>query len=165
MSTLTPIVRNAGEGDRRAFFGGGIHTWKLLAEESDGAFFLFEDTMAKDKTTPLHAHPDAHEMTYVIDGEIEVQADGDLTRVRSGGMSFVPSGVPHAFIVLSSEARLLTVQSPGTVGQAFYRGASEPAIDDAADRFDLARLQATAAENPAGISILGPPPFTTAAMH
>ena len=159
--TLTSIVRNAGEGDKQSFAGGGLHLWKLLAEETSGAFFLFEDTMVKDKTTPLHLHPEAHEITYVIDGEIEVQADDNRSRVRSGGMSFVPKGVAHAFIVVSSEARLITLQSPGDVGQAFYRGASDPAIDDADDHLDLARLQATAAANPRGITILGPPPFLT----
>jgi quercetin dioxygenase-like cupin family protein len=162
MTTLIPIVRNAGEGDRQSFFGGGLHTWKLLAEDTGGAFFLFEDTMVKDKTTPLHLHPEAHELTYVIDGEIEVQADGNRSRVRSGGMSFVPKGVAHAFIVVSAEARLITLQSPGAVGQAFYRGASTPAVDDIADNLDLASLQATAAENPRGIKILGPPPFVPA---
>ena len=159
---LTPIVRNAGEGDKRSFFGGGLHTWKLLAEESDGAFFLFEDTMVKDKTTPLHLHPEAHEMTYVIDGEIEVEHDGVRSRVRSGGLSFVPKGVPHAFIVVSSEARLISLHSPGNTSQAFYRGASTPAVDDSADMVDIARLQSVAADNPRGIKILGPPPFAPA---
>ena len=142
MTSLIPIVRNAGEGDKQSFVGGGLHIWKLLAEDTDGAFFLFEDTMVKDKTTPLHLHPEAHEMTYVLDGEIEVQVDGQRSRVRSGGMSFVPKGVAHAFIVVSAEARLLTIQSPGAVGQAFYRGASDPAVDDAVDMVDIARLQA-----------------------
>ena len=45
MTTSAPIVRNAGEGDQRAFFGGGLHTWKLLAEECDGAFFLFDEVL------------------------------------------------------------------------------------------------------------------------
>lgn len=159
MTTLVPIVRNAGEGDKQSFRGGGLHLWKLLAEEADGAFFLFEDTMVQGKTTPLHAHPEAHEVTYVLDGEIEMQADGNRTRVRSGGMSFVPKGVAHAFIVVSAEARLITFQSPGAVGQAFYRGASDPALDDTADLVDLARLHASAADNPRGIKLLGPPPF------
>ena len=159
MKSLVPIVRNAGEGDKQTFFGGGLHTWKLLAEDTGGAFFLFEDTMVKDKTTPLHLHPEAHELTYVIDGEIEVQADGNRSRVRSGGLSFVPKGVAHAFIVVSAEARLITLQSPGAVGEAFYRGASRPAVDDTVDLLDIARLQAAAADNPRGIKLLGPPPF------
>jgi quercetin dioxygenase-like cupin family protein len=163
--SLIPIVRNAGEGDRQSFAGGGLHLWKLLAEDTDDAFFLFEDTMVKDKTTPLHLHPEAHELTYVIDGEIEIQIDGNRSRVRSGGVSFVPKGVAHAFVVVSAEARLIGLQSPGAVGQAFYRGASDPATDDNADRLDLARLQATAADNPRGITILGPSPFASAAAH
>ena len=165
MTSLTPIVRNAGEGDKQSFAGGGLHLWKLLAEDTNGAFFLFEDTMVKDKTTPLHLHPEAHEMTYVIEGEIEVQADGHRSRVRSGGMSFVPKGVAHAFIVVSAEARLITIQSPGAAGQAFYRGASDPAIDDTADIVDLARLQASAAKNPRGITMLGPSPFVPLAAR
>ncbi|HSB87340.1 MAG TPA: cupin domain-containing protein [Ilumatobacteraceae bacterium] len=163
MSSLIPIVRNAGEGDRQVFAGGGIHLWKLMAEDTEGAFFLFEDTMGKGKTTPLHLHPEAHEMTYVVDGEIEVQADGVRSRIRSGGMSFVPKGVAHAFIVLSAEARLISIQSPGAVGQAFYRGASDPVADVAVDVVDIPRLQASAADNPRGIKLLGPPPFVTAA--
>lgn len=163
MSSLIPIVRNAGEGDKQSFAGGGLHVWKLLAEDTDDAFFLFEDTMARDKTTPLHLHPEAHEMTYVLDGEIEVQVDGKRSRVRSGGMSFVPKGVPHAFIVVSAEARMLTIQSPGAVGQAFYRGASDSAVDDSADTLDLPRLQASAIDNPRAVEFLGPPPFANVA--
>ena len=43
MNTRAPIIRAAGEGDKQSFLGGGLHTWKLLAEDTDGAFFLFED--------------------------------------------------------------------------------------------------------------------------
>ncbi len=50
MTALVPIIRAEGEGDKRSFFGGGIHTWKLMTEETDGAFFLFEDTMTQGKT-------------------------------------------------------------------------------------------------------------------
>ena len=165
MRKLIPIVRNAGEGDKQLFSGGGLHIWKLLAEDTGGAFFLFEDTMVKDKMTPLHLHPEAHEITYVIDGEIELQVDGQRSRVRSGGMSFVPRGIAHAFIVVSAEARLIAIQSPGEPGQGFYRSASDPATDDTNDLVDLTRLQASATQNPRGITILGPPPFAPTAAR
>ena len=157
MTARAPIIRAAGEGDKQLFFGGGLHTWKLLAEDTDGAFFLFEDVMAQGKATPLHRHPDADEMAYVLEGEILVKVDGKETRVTAGGMSFVPRGVEHAFLVVSDGARLLSLQSPGA-GQTFYRGASEPATDDRVDAVDIARLQASAKEN-GGVEILGPPPF------
>jgi quercetin dioxygenase-like cupin family protein len=158
MSALAPIVRAAGEGDKQAFLGGGLHTWKLMAEDTGGAFFLFEDTMVGGKCTPLHRHPEADETVYVLEGELLLQVDGKETRLGLGGTSFVPKGVPHAFQVTSERARLLCLQTPG-VGQAFYRDASEPAVEDRAGAFDIARLQASAAANPSGIDLLGPPPF------
>lgn len=164
MNALVPIIRADGEGDKQSFLGGGLHVWKLLAEETDGAFFLFEDSMVQGKTTPLHRHPEAAETTYVLEGEIMVNVDGRESRVGAGGTSFVPKGVPHAFFVVSDRARLLTLQTPG-IGQSFYRGASEPTTDDASDTVDIARLQASAKDNPRGIELLGPPPFAALDVH
>jgi quercetin dioxygenase-like cupin family protein len=157
MNAAVPITRAEGEGEKRSFFGGGLHTWKLLAEETNGAFFLFEDTMSQGKTTPLHRHPEADETIYVLEGELVVNVAGVESQVGPGGMSFVPKGVPHALLVVSDGARLLTLQTPGA-GQAFYRGASEPATSDASDTIDIARVQASATEN-GGVELLGPPPF------
>ena len=161
MNALTPIIRAPGEGDKRSFLGGGLHTWKLLAEDTGGAFFLFEDVMTQGKCTPLHRHPEADETVFVLEGEILVQIDGIETHVGAGGMTFTPKGTPHAFLVVSETARLLTMQAPG-IGEAFYRGASDPATSDASDAVDMPRLQASAKDNPRGIAILGPPPFATA---
>jgi quercetin dioxygenase-like cupin family protein len=159
MSASAPIVWAADEGDKQSFAGGGIHTWKLLAEDTGGAFFVFEDVMTAGKATPLHGHPEADEVVYVLEGEILSEIDGKQYRVSAGGMTYTPKGTPHAFTVTSDEARILTMQSPG-IGQSFYRGASHPATEaDAAGEVDLVRLQASARENPRGIAILGPPPF------
>jgi quercetin dioxygenase-like cupin family protein len=158
MNTPAPIIRAAGEGERRSFLGGGVHTWKLMAEDTGGAFFLFEDVMAQSKATPLHRHPEADETIYVLEGEIVVNIGGEERRVGAGGMTFTPKGVPHAFLVCSDGARLLTVQTPG-IGQAFYYGASEPTTQDTSDTVDIARIQESATENPRAIQLLGPPPF------
>src|SRR3981081_3252264 len=94
MGGLVPIIRADGEGDKQSFFGGGLHTWKLLAEDTGGAFFLFEDELSQGKTTPLHRHPEADETVCVLEGEILVNVDGKESRVGAGGMTFTPKGVP-----------------------------------------------------------------------
>jgi quercetin dioxygenase-like cupin family protein len=158
MNAPAPIIRADGEGDKRSFFGGGLHTWKLMAEDTAGVFFVFEDNLVQGKSTPLHRHPEADEMVYVLEGEIVVNIDGKESRVGTGGMTFTPRGVPHAFQVVSERVRLLSLQTPA-IGQAFYRGASEPATTDACDTVDVRRIQASARDNPQGIELLGPPPF------
>ncbi len=159
VSTPMPIIRAHEDGERRWFYGGGVHTWKATAEETGGAFLLFEDVMEGGKTTPLHIHPESDETMYVLEGEILMHMDGQEHRVSAGGLTVAPRGVPHAFLVVSETARLLCLHTPGCC-QAFYLGASEP-LDDAAvatGPVDFGRVRASASRN-GGIEILGPPPF------
>ena len=159
MNGASAIVRSSGEGPRRWFYGGGTHTWKVTAEESGGGFFVFEDEMTQGKATPLHAHPEVEETIFVLEGDILLNIDGTEHAVGSGGLSFVPRGVPHAFTVRSEAARLLTMQSPGAA-QPFYWDASEPAVGEGAGPIDLDRVR-QAAQETGGTQILGPPPFTS----
>jgi quercetin dioxygenase-like cupin family protein len=156
-----PIVRSSKEGERRWFHGGGLHVWKATAEETDGAFLLFEDHLDHGKVTPLHTHPDSDETMIVLEGAITMHLDGTDHEVAAGGVASAPRGVPHAFRVSDpGGARLLCLHTPGCC-QAFYWDASEPAGDDPAERpapVDMASVQASAAKN-GGIEILGPPPF------
>jgi quercetin dioxygenase-like cupin family protein len=156
MSTAKVIIR--GDGEKRSFYGGGTHTWKATAEETGGAFFLFEDCMSAGKMTPLHRHPDEDEALYVLEGEILVHIGDREERVGPGGMTLSPRGVPHAFRVLSPAARLLTLHTPGSGGGSFYWNASEPATADTEGPIDFARVQEWAKKTGA-IEILGPPPF------
>ena len=157
-ASMVPIIRSAGEGERRWFYGGGVHTWKATAEETGGAFLLFEDELEQGKTTPLHTHPDADESMYVLDGEILVHVDGQEHRLTAGGFLIAPRGVPHAFLVLSTSARLLCLHTPGG-GEAFYLGASKPLdVGLSTGKVDFDRIHASAAQH-GGIVILGPPPF------
>ena len=158
-STLDPIIRSDDAGERRWFFGGGVHTWKATAEETGGAFLLFEDRMDRGKMTPLHTHPESDESMYMLEGEILMHIDGEEHRIGPGGLAVAPRGVPHAFLVVSEMARLLCLHTPGCC-QAFYWDASEPIGPEgaASGSVDFARVHASAATN-GGIEILGPPPF------
>jgi mannose-6-phosphate isomerase-like protein (cupin superfamily) len=166
MSTgvAVPIVRDAEAGERRWFYGGGLHIWKATPDETAGAFLLFEDRLGHGKVTPLHIHPDSDETMIVLEGEITMHIDGDDHTVGVGGLACAPRGVPHAFMVSGAEgARLLCLHTPGCCA-AFYMDASEPAGREAGDDdgpVDMSKVQASAARN-GGIEILGPPPFANA---
>jgi quercetin dioxygenase-like cupin family protein len=155
----TPIIRAAGEGERRWFYGGGIHTWKVTEAESDGAFFLFEDELTEGKMTPWHCHPDSDELGYLLEGEVDLNINGEKRRIGAGGMWMTPRGVPHAFIVVSPTAKLLAIQTPGSAAR-FYWDASEPAQDEPGT-VDFDRIRKVASDT--GITtVLGPPPFAHA---
>jgi quercetin dioxygenase-like cupin family protein len=153
----TPIVLANGEGDRRWFLGGGTHTWKLRATDTDGAVFAYEDALTLGKMTPLHSHPDTDEAIFVLEGDILANIDGVEHVVGVGGMIYTPRGVPHAFVVRSATARLLSLQTPGTA-DAFYWQASEPATGDGPGPVDFDRV-GQVAQSTRATQILGPPPF------
>ena len=163
-TTRRSLVRATDEGERRWFLGGGLHIWKATADETDGAFLLFEDRMDHGKVTPLHIHPDSDETMIVLEGEILMHLDGREHTVSAGGIASAPRGVPHAFKVSGvGGARLLCLHTPGRC-QAFYWDASEPVDSDdnrsvGAGPVDMGRVQASAHKN-GGIEIVGPPPFT-----
>jgi quercetin dioxygenase-like cupin family protein len=149
-------IRPVEQMSERWFYGGGVHRWLATSEDTGGTFLLFSDVMERGKRTPLHTHP-ADESMYVIDGQILVHLAGEEHRLGAGGLVIAPHDVPHAFLVLSETATLLTLHTPGTC-QAFYLGASEPLTANTARVVDFDRVRASARDN-GGIDILGPPPF------
>ena len=161
MDTTVPqtIIRQAGEGERFWFAGGGTFTMKATAAQTNGSVTLFEDHMLRGKTTPLHRHPTFEEAIYVLEGEILVHTDGEAHKVGTGGVALFPRGVPHAFLVTSDTAHILAIATPG-VGEPFYSDCSDPITtpEDAHRPPDFARLRAAAARSE-HIELLGPPPF------
>src|SRR5258706_14047436 len=122
MTRLVPVVRVAGEGEKLWFYGGGVHTWLATDKETGGAFLLFDDVMTMGKTTPLHSHPEVDETLYVLEGEILVHVDGREHKLDKGGLAMVPRAIPHAFLVQSETAAVLTLEPPGLT-QSFDAGA------------------------------------------
>lgn len=159
MIAAEAVVRAAGEGEHRSFCGGGLMTFKATSEQTGGAFLLFEDRMTGGKVTPLHVHAGEDETFHVLEGELLIHIDGVEHRVTTGGMAMIPRGIPHAFKVVSANARVLTLLVPGTA-EAFYRAASEPATAETQvdSNIDFVRVRA-AAEQTGGMKLMGPPPF------
>lgn len=152
-TTLAPVIRRAGEGEKRWFFGGAVMTWKLSSAHED--IHLMEVDMVEGKSTPVHTHPISESM-WVLEGEIRYRVNDDEYEIGSGDFVMVPAGVPHAFLVTSPTAKVLGIQ-PTCECEPFYRGASEP-IEGSACVVDFERIAQSGEQN-GGITIVGPPPF------
>ena len=167
MSTRAAIVRKAGEGDA-IWFNSDLFTFKATSDETNQAFTLFEELSQQGKATPLHLHPAADETFCVIEGEVTVHADGTEYQVGAGGVASVPRGVPHAVMVTSTTARILTLVTPGYKElELFFREVGEPAtahVLSPSAPLPLDRIRAAAARH-GSVVVLGPPPFAMAAPH
>ena len=160
--SVTPILTQADEGELM-FFGGGLVTFKVTSEQSGGQFALIDDVLPKGKTTPLHLHESFDETICVVAGEILVHVDGSEHPASAGAVAFVPRGTPHAFLVTSDEARVLSFATPGDVFERFFREGGEPATsrDDRPPPLDIQKVK-EAGERTGGMKVLGPPPFDLA---
>jgi len=167
MSKRAPIVRKAGEGDA-IWFNSDLFTFKATSDETDQAFTLFEELTQRGKVTPLHVHPAADETFCVLEGEVTVHVDGTEYTLAPGGVAFVPRGIPHAVMVTSETARLLTLITPGYKAlELFFREVGEPATENIlppSAPLPLERIRAAAMRH-GSVVILGPPPFAMVAAH
>ena len=80
-TTLAPVIRKAGEGEKRWFFGGGVFTWKLSSVNQD--IGLWEVDMVEGKWTPIHTHPVSESM-WVLDGQIQYRVNDDEHELGAG---------------------------------------------------------------------------------
>jgi quercetin dioxygenase-like cupin family protein len=168
MPTRTVIIRADDEGDA-IWFNNDLFTFKATSDETGKAFTLFEERSQRGKVTPLHLHPNADETFCVIEGEIRVHVDGAERTVGQGGVASVPRGMPHAVMVTSELARMLTIVTPGCKElEMFFREVGEPATQRTippSAPLPMERLRAAAMRH-GSVVILGPPPFVAVTgMH
>ncbi len=78
--------------------GGGVLTTPLITRRSDDSALLVTGISAYPAGTgaPLHLH-NCDEHVTLLDGEAEVEIDGDVTPMVPYDTTYVMAGVPHAF--------------------------------------------------------------------
>ncbi len=140
------------------WFAGTLMVLKAGGEQTAGRFALLDQCVPGEYAAPLHVHHDEDEAWYILDGEAIFVCGDDRFCAGPGAWVFLPKGVPHAFRVGASGARLLTVSAPAGFAD-FVRAAGEPGVGRTlppAGPVDVERLAAIAGHY--GIEILGPPP-------
>jgi quercetin dioxygenase-like cupin family protein len=94
---------------------------------TDGALTVIDSDTTGGAPRHVHAHED--ECFYVLDGTIEVECGDDSWKIPAGGFVFLPKGIPHAWDVIGTRARLLIITAPAGLEEflrELHAGESSP---------------------------------------
>ena len=106
----TTIIRGRDEG-RATWFFNALMTTRASMSETGGAYSLTEHLVTSASNPPMHVQVDEDEAFYILDGEVEFEVDGDVSRATAGTFAFVARGAAHTFRVLTDTARMLVICS------------------------------------------------------
>lgn len=130
--TAVPIVHLPGQGVRVGVLES--HSlFKVLPEQTGGAYAILEQSIPAGVGPPLHVHKHETEIFYVLEGEFEIRIGDDTVSAPAGAMAVCPRDIPHTFRnVGSSPARLMLTIIPGNFGNYFREVDEVPNHDSAA---------------------------------
>lgn len=152
------IHRRRGEGEA-IWAMGSLFEIKLDTADTDGGLELAEVHQPPGVATPLHLHQREAEVFYLVEGEIDYEAGGELHHLEPGSTMYLPKRVPHRFRIRGdAPAKILALVAPGGLFD-LYRQVGVPAetrsIPQDPDPAEIARWGGIAAEF--GLEVLGPP--------
>jgi quercetin dioxygenase-like cupin family protein len=108
-------------------FGAGLATQSMVsAQQPPGPKTLIDEALVggtyeqvlmqeaslpANANVPWHIHPDGHEITYVLDGQVTLKLDGKPDHVfKAGDGLHINANVPHAAQAGPNGAKLLIVR-------------------------------------------------------
>jgi quercetin dioxygenase-like cupin family protein len=109
-TTNTPHVVRPGDG--RSIEMGGLGVRYLAASASVA---IVEHPLApRSLGAPVHTHAHEDEYSYVTEGRVSVEIDGQVVVAEPGDLVIKPRRIPHAFWNETDQpARLVDVIAPG----------------------------------------------------
>lgn len=122
---------------------------------------MWESEEYLDARLPLHVHRREDEQVVLLDGQITFWVGDRIHHLVPGETLALARDVPHAHLVTSRKARILTVATPGGFERLFtdlgipaLPGTTPPPPDIAALAQAAGRF---------GVQIVGPPPAVDSA--
>jgi len=84
------------------------HVMQLITGKNIMVSFV---ELAPNKSFPMHNHP-AEQMTYILEGEIDITLGKQTYNMKSGDMAIIPSNVIHQGKTSNAKCIFLDVFSP-----------------------------------------------------
>lgn len=95
---------------------------KISGSDTEGDLAVFEQKgLTPNGGPPLHIHPFQDEWFYVVEGEYLFQVGEERYRITVGDTIFLPRNVPHAFVQLTEEGKMIVSYLPAGKMEAFFK--------------------------------------------
>ena len=96
---------------------GGPLTFKVRADQTNGALTVVESTAPPGEGPPLHVHANEDEALYTLEGTLRFRLGDEVQAAPAGAFAFIPRGTPHTWQnVGEAPARLLVIFTPAAAG-------------------------------------------------
>jgi quercetin dioxygenase-like cupin family protein len=159
-STMAKVKHVPANGGRAFALLGQTLSFKAEPEDTDDTLLLFEHWMPPTFGVPAHTERN-YEAFYMLEGTLEVEADGERYRLGPGEFLGMRAGVVHSLRNPGpGMMRTLTLVTPASQHARFFTTVAEP-IDDPSnppapgEPPDYERLATVGRE--CGIEFLPPP--------
>ena len=116
-----------GEGQTVEMPGGELVIRKVAAEQTGGAYSLFEVVLKPKDDEPSHIQHQEDECCYVLEGKFEFSIEGNRIEVGPGSLIYITKGSLHALRNPGNvTGRLLIIQTPGGVYERYVAEVGNP---------------------------------------
>lgn len=117
--TTVPIIHPPGGGKVVGVLRDQS-TFKVLSEQTGGAYAILEQKIPAGHGPPLHVHRHETEIFYILEGQFEVTIGDQTVSAPAGAIVVGPRDIPHTFRNVGSEdGRLLLTVIPGRFANYF----------------------------------------------
>ena len=139
-----------------SWLGGSVHHILLDAAATEGRLSVFRSTMHAPAAAPVYVHDHEDETVHVLSGTAVFWAGADRWDLGPGDTVFLPLGLPHAYVITSEAAEIITVCNPGGTEELF-RAAGWDLSEPMPDGWQVDMDVLAAAGRATGQRVLGPP--------
>jgi len=145
VKVLDAVAVATGKGEARWWFGM-LAEIKATSADTGGQFTIVEVTCPPDYQGVRHIHHKEDEGFWVLQGLLDLEVDGNHTKMGTGDYAFGPRNVPHGFSAGPEGCRVLFILTPGGF-EDLVIASSEPAgartvPPPSGEMPDFARMQA-----------------------
>jgi quercetin dioxygenase-like cupin family protein len=135
-------AKHVPAGTGTAYWGPGeLMRFLITSEESGGAIFISEISVAPGGGTSLHIHHHEDEAFRLLEGTLTIQVGGgDTITASAGDFAFLPRGIAHSFKNAGDcDAKALVLITPAGLEGFFLKYSSLRRIVPRCRRLPLKR--------------------------